>query len=126
METHKNVAGVAGMAFLGESDYGGGFEIEIYKKIKAGSGIGSSAASSTGAVWGMNQLLGRPFTTLKLVEFAMEVDGARAWRFALDLLGEDLKLFDRCGALEVSCGEHDAFVAFFEVCSEVTAGGGFA
>ncbi len=72
METHKNVAGVAGMAFLEESDYDGGFEIEIYKKIKAGSGIGSSAASSTGAVWGMNQLLGRPFTTLKLVEFAME------------------------------------------------------
>ena len=72
METLQNVAGVAGLAFLEASDYKGGFEIEIYKKIKAGSGIGSSAASSTGAVWAMNQLLGNPFSTLELVKFAME------------------------------------------------------
>ena len=72
MQTEKNVAGVAGLALLAESDYEGGFEIEIFKKIKAGSGIGSSAASSAGAVWGMNQLLGEPFSTSKLVEFAME------------------------------------------------------
>lgn len=72
METHLNVAGVAGLALLAVSDYDGGFEIEIYKKIKAGSGIGSSAASSAGAVWGMNQLLGKPFSSLELVKFAME------------------------------------------------------
>ncbi len=72
LQTEKNVAGVAGMALLAESDYEGGFEIEIYKKIKAGSGIGSSAASSAGTVWGMNHLLGEPFSTSKLVEFAME------------------------------------------------------
>ena len=72
LETEKNVAGIAGLAFLEQSDYNGGFEIEIYKKIKAGSGIGSSAASSTGAVWGMNELLGRPFSTLELVKFSME------------------------------------------------------
>jgi homoserine kinase len=72
METLQNVAGVAGLAFLANSKYEGGFEIEIYKKIKAGSGIGSSAASATGAVWGMNHLLGNPFSTLELVRFAME------------------------------------------------------
>ena len=72
METLQNVAGVAGLALLEESDYDGGFEIEIYKKIKAGSGIGSSAASSTGAVWAMNELLGMPFSTLELVKFSME------------------------------------------------------
>ena len=72
METHLNVAGVAGLALLAVSDYDGGFDIEIYKKIKAGSGIGSSAASSTGAVWAMNELLGKPFSTLELVRFAME------------------------------------------------------
>lgn len=71
-ETLQNVAGVAGLALLAESDHVGGFEIEIYKKIKAGSGIGSSAASSTGAVWAMNQLLGCPFSNLDLVKFAME------------------------------------------------------
>lgn len=72
IETLQNVAGVAGLSLLAASDYKGGFEIEIYKKIKAGSGIGSSAASSTGAVWAMNQLLGKPFSTLELVKFAME------------------------------------------------------
>lgn len=72
METHLNVAGVAGLALLAVSEYDGGFDIEIYKKIKAGSGIGSSAASSTGAVWAMNHLLGKPFSTLELVKFAME------------------------------------------------------
>ena len=72
METHKNVAGVAGLALLLASDYDGGFEIEIVKKIKPGSGIGSSAASSAGAVWAMNHLLGNPFQPTELVRFAME------------------------------------------------------
>lgn len=71
-ETLNNVAGVAGNAFLLASDYDGGFEIEIDKKIKPGSGIGSSAASSAGAVWAMNHLLGNPFSKTELVEFAME------------------------------------------------------
>jgi len=72
LETKNNVAGVAGLAFLKKSDYQGGFEIEIHKKIKPGSGIGSSAASSTGAVWAMNQLLGSSFSKLELVQFAMQ------------------------------------------------------
>ncbi|WP_209403759.1 homoserine kinase [Pseudozobellia sp. WGM2] len=71
-ETNQNVAGVAGLALLAESGSNVGFEIEIHKKIKAGSGIGSSAASSTGAVWAINELLGKPFSTLQLVKFAME------------------------------------------------------
>ena len=71
-DTLSNVAGVAGLALLAESDYNGGFELEIYKKIKAGSGIGSSAASSAGAVWAMNALLGHPFSNLELARFAME------------------------------------------------------
>jgi len=72
METLQNVAGVAGLALLAESNYEGGFDIELYKKIKPGSGIGSSAASSAGTVWGINYLLGNPFSTLDLVRFAME------------------------------------------------------
>jgi homoserine kinase len=71
-ETLNNVAGVAGNAFLLAADYDGGFEIEINKKIKPGSGIGSSAASSAGAVWAMNHLLGNPFNKTELVKFAME------------------------------------------------------
>ncbi|UCD62305.1 MAG: homoserine kinase [Flavobacteriaceae bacterium] len=72
LETENNVAGVAGMAFLKESNYTAGFEIEIHKKIKAGSGIGSSAASAAGAVWAMNELLDKPFSPIELVKFAMQ------------------------------------------------------
>ena len=72
LEADKNVAGIAGMALLSQAEYDGGFKIEIDKRIKAGSGIGSSAASAAGAVWAMNELLDRPFATSQLVEFAME------------------------------------------------------
>ena len=72
LETENNVAGVAALAMLEEVETNFGFEIEIYKNIKAGSGIGSSAASSAGAVFGINELLGRPFTRKELVKFAMQ------------------------------------------------------
>lgn len=72
LETENNVAGVAALAMLEEIETEFGFEIEIYKHIKAGSGIGSSAASSAGAVFGINELLGRPFTRKELVKFAMQ------------------------------------------------------
>jgi homoserine kinase len=72
LETHKNVAGVAALAILEAVETPFGFEIEIYKNIKAGSGIGSSAASAAGAVFGINELLGNPFSRKKLVEFAMK------------------------------------------------------
>lgn len=71
LETKKNVAGVAATALLDKMDFSGGFEIEIDKKIKPGSGIGSSAASASGVVWAINKLLGHPFSKLELVEFAM-------------------------------------------------------
>ncbi len=72
LEPERNVSGVAALALLEKSSHQGGFELEIVKRIKPGSGIGSSAASSTGAVWAMNELLGRPFSNLELVQFAME------------------------------------------------------
>jgi homoserine kinase len=71
LETEKNVAGVAGMAMLDALKYPGGFEVEIHKKIKAGSGIGSSAASASGIVWGINYLLGLPSSKKDLVTYAM-------------------------------------------------------
>ncbi len=94
LETEKNVAGVAAMALLEkisfEIDFG--FEIEIYKNIKAGSGIGSSAASAAGAVFGINELLGNPFSRKELVFFAMQgevlaSDSAHADNVAPALLG---------------------------------------
>ena len=72
LETHKNVAGVAGLALLKQVDASVGYEIEIHKKIKPGSGIGSSAASAAGAVFAINELLGKPFSKQELIYFAMQ------------------------------------------------------
>lgn len=71
-EIDKNVAGVAVKALLEKLGTNQGFDIEIHKKIKAGSGIGSSAASSAGAVFAVNKLLEEPFTLKELIPFAME------------------------------------------------------
>ena len=72
LATKENVAGVAVEALLKKVETPFGFEIEIIKGIKAGSGIGSSAASSAGAVVGVNTLLGEPFGRNELIAFAME------------------------------------------------------
>ena len=72
LKTEENVAGVAALALLNEVETPFGFEIEIYKNIKAGSGIGSSSASAAGAVFGVNELLGKPFSRNELVRFAMK------------------------------------------------------
>ena len=72
LESHKNVAGVAGLALLEKVDASVGYEIEIHKKIKPGSGIGSSAASAAGAVFAINELLGKPFSKQELIYFAMQ------------------------------------------------------
>jgi len=71
-ETELNVAGVSALAMYGAIDVDFGFEIEIYKNIKPGSGIGSSAASAVGSVFGMNELLGKPFNKTQLTEFAIK------------------------------------------------------
>ncbi len=71
-ETKNNVAGVAALALLENIETTVGFEIEIYKNIKPGSGIGSSAASAAGAVFAINELLGNPFSAEELILFAMQ------------------------------------------------------
>lgn len=80
-DPEKNVAGAALIALLEEyaekfeaasiSPSDVAFEIKINKLIKPGSGVGSSAASSAGAVVGANYLLGDVFTKDDLVRFAM-------------------------------------------------------
>ncbi|MGQ1909198.1 homoserine kinase [Marinifilum sp. RC60d5] len=68
----KNVAGVAIQALLDDLNSDQGFDVEIIKNIKPGSGIGSSAASAAGAVVAVNELLGKPYTKMQLVDFAMK------------------------------------------------------
>lgn len=71
-EAELNVAGVSALAMYEAIDVDFGFEIEIYKNIKPGSGIGSSAASAVGSVFGMNELLGKPFNKTELTAFAIK------------------------------------------------------
>ena len=71
-EVDKNVAGVSAMALYEAANPECGFEIEIYKNIKPGSGVGSSSASAAGSVYGMNALLGNPYSALELTAFAMK------------------------------------------------------
>ncbi len=68
----KNTSGVALQAFLTHINSNQGFDITFLKKVKPGSGIGSSAASSAAAVFGANELLNRPLQAKELVIFAME------------------------------------------------------
>jgi len=71
-EPEQNVAGVALQALMDEAQIEFGFEVEVTKRIKPGSGIGSSSASSAGAVVAANKLINGRFSNLELVQFAME------------------------------------------------------
>jgi homoserine kinase len=71
VEPEKNVAGASLLALMEEWNKKTGFEVIIDKQIKPGSGLGSSAASSAGAVVAANHLLGNPFSKEDLVRFAM-------------------------------------------------------
>src|SRR6266498_4246988 len=62
VEPEKNVAGASLLALQDAYEKKIGFEVVIDKCIKPGSGLGSSAASSAGAVVAANYLLGNIFS----------------------------------------------------------------
>lgn len=70
-DPQQNVAGVALLDMIERLDNKTGFEITIEKRIMPGSGIGSSAASSAGAVVAANRLLNHFFSNDDLVQMAM-------------------------------------------------------
>lgn len=70
-EPASNVAGVAMMALMRAAGIEHGFEVEIEKAIKPGSGVGSSAASACGAVVAANHLIGGRFSRAELIGLAM-------------------------------------------------------
>jgi homoserine kinase len=67
----ENTAGAPLIEMLHEIDGDIGFEVIIHKRIKPGSGIGSSAASAAGATVAANLLLDGKFSNEDLVRFAM-------------------------------------------------------
>lgn len=71
-DSEKNTATKGALALLkhlGEENIS--IEIEIYKKMPFGSGMGSSAASAAAGVLAVNELLGRPVQKRDLAEFAV-------------------------------------------------------
>lgn len=72
LETNKNTAGVAVQSLLKNLGSSQGVDIELFKNLPLGSGMGSSAASGAAALVAMNHLLGNPLTREELVEHAME------------------------------------------------------
>lgn len=76
LDPDKNVATIAIKAMLDQLGNQQKFQLTFLKKITPGSGIGSSAASAAGAVYGANVLLGEPFTKTELVPFAMKGEEA--------------------------------------------------
>ena len=69
-DSRKNAAGAVAWAMLDNIQPSFGVDIQLFKKVKPGSGLGSSASSSAGAAFAMNELLGKPFSNLELTEFA--------------------------------------------------------
>lgn len=68
----KNTAGLGALQLL--EDLGlqeECIEIEIYKKMPFGSGMGSSAASAAASVMAVNELLGRPLEKRMLAKYAV-------------------------------------------------------
>lgn len=70
-DSEKNVCTVAIQALLDRLESKQGFTVDLVKNVTPGSGLGSSASSSAGAVFAANELLGKPFSKTELVEFAM-------------------------------------------------------
>lgn len=70
-EAEKNVAGVVLLSVIEKMKNKIGFEVDIEKRIKPGSGIGSSAASAAGAAVAADHLLGNIFSKDEIVQFAM-------------------------------------------------------
>lgn len=72
LEVRRNTAGFAAFQLLRHlKEEQRGIEMEIFKKMPFGSGLGSSAASAAAAVMAINELLQRPLSKRDLLPFAV-------------------------------------------------------
>ena len=72
LDPSKNTATKGALALLKDiNEESLGIEIEIFKKMPFGSGMGSSAASAAAGVLAVNELLGRPLMKRDLAKYAV-------------------------------------------------------
>jgi homoserine kinase len=72
LEAEKNTAGGSILAMLQALQADFGVQMELYKKMPIGSGLGSSAASAVASVFALNSLLKNPLPREELLTFAIE------------------------------------------------------
>ena len=71
LEPEKNTAGVAALRLMEYLAVDKGVEMEIFKGIPIGSGMGSSACSAVAGAMAINELFGKPLGKKELLPFAL-------------------------------------------------------
>lgn len=82
LDVARNTAGIAATETLRRAGVTAGIELEVFKGMPIGSGLGSSAASAAAAAVAVNQLLGNPLRREDLVACCVEAEAAVAGRHA--------------------------------------------
>ena len=90
LEANLNTASVAVQSFLNAIGSNQGIEIELFKNLPLGSGMGSSAASAVAALVGINHLFGNPLTREQLIPHAMEAERIACGSAHADNVGPSL------------------------------------
>jgi homoserine kinase len=90
LEANLNTASVAVQSFLNAIGSNKGIEIELFKNLPLGSGMGSSAASAVAALVGVNHLFGNPLTREELIPHAMEAERIACGSAHADNVGPSL------------------------------------
>ncbi len=72
LEAERNTVGISVLNYLSHIGSQQGIEIELFKKMPLGSGMGSSSASTVAGVFAINELMGKKLTKQELLPFAME------------------------------------------------------
>ncbi|MCS7132712.1 MAG: homoserine kinase [Aigarchaeota archaeon] len=70
LKPEENTGGYVALEMIRDFDIGGGVKFRIWKNIKPGSGLGSSAATAAAAAYAVNKLYGLGLSATELVEYA--------------------------------------------------------
>ena len=91
VDVERNTAGLAALRtyqHIGRTDRG--VEIDLYKKMPFGSGLGSSAASAVAGAMAVNELMRRPLEKRELLPFAMAGEALASGSYHADNVAPSL------------------------------------